>query len=124
MLKNRQSHAGVNSLQKKIVKQIPPTMAALRREQPSRVVTLRVNPSLPTPASWGWTKSEDGLCMHVSQSGQHYLKLPKPAINCYHASVRMVVWHNCKCKKAELEYLALCACDGECLKTCTLSRMY
>ena len=35
--------------------------------------------ALPLPTSWGWT------------TGQPYQRLPKPAMNWYHASVKRVV---------------------------------
>ncbi len=101
------------------VKQIPPTKAALEQHVKRAVYqrghvwgqTLLTTPSLPSPTSWGWTKTEDGLYEPI------WTMLPEASKACYEllsCKCKKDCLTRCKCKKAELECTALCACEGEC----------
>jgi len=104
------------------VKQIPPTKAALEQHvKVKRAIyqgghvwgqMLQTTPLLPSPTTWGWTKTKDGLYEPL------WTTLPEASKACYELlSCRCkkgCTTQRCKCKKAELECTALCTCEGEC----------
>ena len=91
--------ADINKARKKLfakkteVKQIPPTRAALEQHVKRAIYqgghvwgqALLAFPVLPSPTSWGWTKTEDGMYE------PNCLKLQRPAMSWYHASARRAV---------------------------------
>ena len=101
------------------VKQIPPTRAALKQHvkranyQEGHVwdQSLLATPALPLLTSWAWMKTEDGLYK------PNWTTLPMASKACYElvsCKCKKGCMRRCKCKKAALEYTALCECEGEC----------
>ena len=115
----------VNKARKKLfakrssVQRIPPTRAALEQHVKRAVFqgghvwgqTLVPQPVLPSPSSWGWIKTDDGLYE------PHWTTLPEASKTCYElisCGCRKGCRSRCKCKKASLKCTALCMCEGEC----------
>ena len=101
------------------VKQIPPTKAALEQHvmratyQGGHVwgKSLLVAPVLPSPTSWGWIKTDDGLYE------PNWTTLPEASKACCElvsCKYKKGCVKRCRCKKAALQCTALCACEGEC----------
>ena len=115
----------VNKARKKLfaknnsIKRIPPTQAA-REQHVKRAVfqgghiwgqTLLPQPALPSPCSWGWIKTDDGLYQ------PNWTTLPEASKTCYElisCGCKKGCRNRCKCKKAALKCTALCWCEGEC----------
>ena len=115
----------INKARKKLfakktkVKHIPPTRAALEQHAKRAIYqgghvwgqALLAFPVLPSPTSWGWTKTENGMYE------PNWTTLPEAAEACYEL-VSCKCKKGCvrcrKCKKAALECTALCACEGNC----------
>ena len=73
--------------------------------------TLVPQPVLPSPSSWGWIKTDDGLYE------PHWTTLPEASKTCYElisCGCKKGCRSRCKCKKASLKCTALCVCEGEC----------
>ena len=115
----------INKARKKLfakkteVKHIPPTRAALEQHAKRAIYqgghawgqALLAFPVLPSPTSWGWTKTEDGMYE------PNWTTLPEAAEACYElvsCKCKKGCVRRCKCKKAALECTALCACEGNC----------
>ena len=69
------------------------------------------DPVLPSPDSWGWTKTEGGLFEPYWTTLEEALKTYYELISC---GCKKGCKTNCKCKKAGLKCTALCKCEGEC----------
>ena len=72
--------------------------------------TLIAQPELPSPAIWGWEKSQDGWTPKWSD-------LPQASKVCYeliHCKCKTACRGRCKCFKANLKCTGLCACAGHC----------
>ena len=100
------------------VKQIPSTRAALEQHvlrttyQGGHVwgQALLATPALPSPTSWGWVKTEDGLYE------PNWTNLPEASKACYElvsCKCKKGCVRRCRCKKAALQCTALCACEEE-----------
>ena len=115
----------VNKARKKLfakrssVQRIPPTRAALEQHVKRAVFQgghvwgqiLVPQPVLPSPSSWGWIKTDDGLYE------PHWTTLPEASKTCYElisCGCKKGCRSRCKCKKASLKCTALCVCEGEC----------
>lgn len=103
------------------VRQIPPTSASL--EQHIRRATYQAgyvwgqallpSPALPSPTSWGWTKTDEGLYE------PYWTTLAEASKACYELVACKCIKgcvKRCKCKAASLACTALCLCEGECEK--------
>ena len=115
----------VNKARKKLfakrssVQRIPPTRAALEQHVKRAVFQgghvwgqiLVPQPVLPSPSSWGWIQTDDGLYE------PHWTTLPEASKTCYKlisCGCKKGCRSRCKCKKASLKCTALCVCEGEC----------
>ena len=105
------------------VKQIPPTRAAVEQHVKRATYqgghvwgqTLLANPTLPSPTSWGWTKTDDG-CFEP-----YWTALPEASKACYelvrcncNLKKKGCVENKCTCKISVLECTYLCGCEGAC----------
>ncbi|KAG0720495.1 hypothetical protein GWK47_048390 [Chionoecetes opilio] len=96
---------------------IPPTQAALQQHIKRASLqgncwnqTLVLNPELPIPSDWGWTKEASGL-------QPLWTTLPEASKSCHeliHCGCKKGCTGRCKCTKAALKCTALCACSGDC----------
>ncbi|KAG0720473.1 hypothetical protein GWK47_048455 [Chionoecetes opilio] len=96
---------------------IPPTQAALQQHIKRASLqgncwnqTLVLNPELPIPSDWGWTKEASGW-------QPLWTTLPEASKSCHeliHCGCNKGCTGCCKCPKAALKCTALCACSGDC----------
>lgn len=102
------------------VQRIPPTHAALEQHVKRAVFqgghiwgqALIPHPELPSPCSWGWLRSDDGLYEPL------WTTLEEASKSCYEllcCGCKKGCQKRCKCKKAGLQCTALCKCEGECI---------
>ena len=114
----------VNQARKKLfaktssVQRIPPTRAALEQHVKRAAFqgghvwgqALAPDPVLPSPSTWGWIKTDNGLYE------PHWTTLPEASKTCYEfisCGCKKGCRTNCKCKKAGLQCTALCKCEEE-----------
>ena len=73
---------------------------------------LLATQTLPSGAG----QKQSMVCMN--RTGQHYLRLPasKACHELVSCKCKKGYVKHCKCKKAALECIALCACEGDCLE--------
>ena len=72
--------------------------------------TLVLNPELPSPSHWGWTKEASGW-------QPLWMALPEASKSCHeliHCNCKKGCTGHCKCTKAALKCTALCSCSGYC----------
>ena len=96
---------------------IPPTQAAPQQHIKRASLqancwnqTLVLNPELPSPAEWGWTKE-------ASVWQPLWTTLPEASKSCHeliYCNCKKGCTGRCKCTKAALKCTALCACSGDC----------
>ena len=98
----------INQARKKLfaktssVKKIPPIPVSCL---PRWGQALTPNPGLVSPSSWGWTKTDGGLYE------PHWTTLQAVSTTCYElicCGCKKGCQINCKCRKADLQYTALC----------------
>ena len=96
---------------------IPPTQAALQQHIKRASLqanclnqTLVLNPELPSPSDCGWTKEASEwqpLWTTLPEASKSFDKL-------IHCNCKKRCTGRCKCTKAALKCIALCACSGDC----------
>ena len=105
----------------KALESIPPTEAALTQHTLRAVYqaghvwgqALLPTPNLPSPAVWGWDKSDTGLWK------PNWTTLGQAQDMCYeliHCGCKKACRGLCKCSKAGLNCTALCFCEGHCFQ--------
>ena len=104
---------------KSSVQSISPTHAALEQHVKRAVFqgghiwgqTLIPQPVLPSPSSWEWIKTNNGLYE------PHWTTLPEASKTCFElvsCGCKKGCCSSCKCKKAALKCTVLCVCEREC----------
>ena len=96
---------------------IAPTQAALQQHIKRASLqancwnqTLVLNPELPSPSDWGWTKEASGW-------QPLWTTLPEAPKSCHeliHCNCKKGCTGRCKCSKPALKCTALCTCSGDC----------
>ena len=103
------------------IENIPPTYGALV-EHTKRVAyqagycwgqSLTPDPTLPSPAEWGWTRSAHGPWQPYWTMLPEASKAIQQLIKCGCKLTNGCRGH-CKCVKAELKCTSLCSCSGDC----------
>ena len=103
------------------IETIPPTYGALL-EHTKRVAyqagycwgqTLTPNPTLPSPAEWGWARSANGQWQPYWTMLPEASKAIQQLIKCG-CKLENGCRGRCKCAKAELKCTSLCGCSGDC----------
>ena len=103
------------------VQKISPTHAALEQHVKRAAfqsghtwgLTLIQQPLLPSPSSWRWIKTNNGLYE------PHWTTLPEASKTCFElvsCANKKRCCSRCKCKKAAFKCTALSLCEGECSK--------
>ena len=102
------------------IENIPPTYGALV-EHTKRVAyqagycwgqSLTPDPTLPSPAEWGWTRSANGPWQPNWTMLPEASKAIHQLIKCGCKLTNGCRGH-CKCVKAELKSTSLCSCNGD-----------
>ena len=107
----------INESRRKLA--IPPTYAALEQHIKRAAYqgghiwgqTQKLAHVLLSPENWGWIKNADALYE------PNWTTLPEAAKACYElicCGCKKGCRGQCKCKRANLQCTALCACEGEC----------
>ena len=100
---------------------IPPTQAALKQHIKRTCYqangwnqALVLNPEMPDPSDWGWTKETTGW-------QPLWTTLPEASKSCHElicCRCQKGCTGGCKCAKAALKCTALCSCSGDCSLSC------
>ena len=102
-----------------VQQRIPPTRAALEQHikwaafQGGHIwgQALIPLPDLPSPCSWGWLRTDDGLYEPLWTTLEEASKSCDELLCC---GCKKGCQTRCKCIKARLQCTALCKCEGEC----------